>query len=118
MFTYWWTGSGVSHIPRRCTKFVNVPNAYNHIFMKHEKKVWPEYFQQILDGKKTYELRLANWECNEGDILVLQEWDPNTKEFTGRTIEKEVTYVGKTKNMTFWPKEDVEKYGYQIIAFK
>ena len=86
--------------------------------MKHEKKIWPEYFQKIFDGKKTYELRLADWECNEGDILVLQEWDPNTKEFTGRTIEKEVTYVGKTENIKFWPKEDVEKYGYQIIAFK
>ncbi len=86
--------------------------------MKHYKKVWPEYFQKILDGKKTYELRLADWECNEGDILILQEWDPETKEYTGREIEKEVTYVGKTKNMRFWPKEDVEKYGYQIIAFK
>ena len=86
--------------------------------MRHTKKVWPEYFQKILDGKKTYELRLADWECNEGDILVLQEWNPETKEYTGREIEKEVTYVGRTKNTTFWPKEDVEKYGYQIIAFK
>lgn len=86
--------------------------------MRHEKKVWPEYFQKILDGKKTYELRLADWECKEGDILVLEEWDPKTKEFTGRTIEKEVTHVGKTKDIKFWQKEDVEKYGYQIIAFK
>jgi len=86
--------------------------------MRHIKKVWPEYFQKILDGKKTYELRLADWKCNEGDILVLQEWNPETKEYTGREIEKEVTYVGKTKNFTFWSKEDVEKYGYQIIAFK
>jgi len=86
--------------------------------MRHEKKVWPEYFQKVLDGTKTYELRLADWECTEGDVLFLQEWDPQTKEYTGRTIEKEVSYVGKTKDMTFWPKEDVEKYGYQIIAFK
>lgn len=86
--------------------------------MKHEKKVWPEYFQKILEDKKTFELRLADWECNEGDILVLQEWDPVTKEFTGRTIEKEVSYVAKTKNMTFWSNEDVGKYGYQIISFK
>ena len=86
--------------------------------MTHAKKVWPEYFQKILDGKKTYELRLADWECNEGDILVLQEWDPETKKYTGREIKKKVTYVGKTKNMNFWPKEDVERYGYQIIAFK
>lgn len=86
--------------------------------MKHAKKVWPEYYQKILDGKKTYDLRLADWECNEGDTIVLQEWDPETKEYTGREIEKEVTYVGKTKNHTIWSKEEVETYGYQIIAFK
>jgi len=44
--------------------------------MRHTKKVWPEYFQRILGGKKTFELRLADWECAEGDGLVLQEWDP------------------------------------------
>jgi len=86
--------------------------------MKHEKKVWPEYFQKILDGSKHYELRLADWECNVGDVLVLQEWDPKTKKFTGRTLEKEVTYVGKTKNQTFWSKEEVEQHGFQIISFK
>ena len=86
--------------------------------MKHVKKIWPEYFQKILEGKKTYELRLADWKCKEGDILVLQEWDPQTKKYTGREIEKEITYISKTKDMNFWSKEDIEKYGYQIIAFK
>lgn len=86
--------------------------------MKIEKKVWPLYFQKILDGKKTWELRLADWECQEGDLLILKEWDPVKKEYTGRILKKEVTYVGKTKQMNFWPKEDVEKYGYQMIAFK
>ena len=83
-----------------------------------EKKVWPEYFQKILDGKKTYELRLADFECQEGDVLVLREWNSVDKQFTGRVLEKAVTYVGKTKNLTFWTKEEIEKYGYQIITFK
>ncbi|PIN92785.1 hypothetical protein COU54_05530 [Candidatus Pacearchaeota archaeon CG10_big_fil_rev_8_21_14_0_10_31_24] len=86
--------------------------------MRIEKKVWPEYFQKIIDGIKTYELRLADFECNPGDILVLREWNPKAKKYTGRVIEKNVTYVSKTKDQTFWPKEDVEKYGFQIIAFK
>ncbi len=86
--------------------------------MKIEKKVWPEYFQKITDGVKTYELRLADFECKPGDILVLKEWNQKTKQYTGRVLEKKVTYVGKTKGQTFWPKEDVEKYGFQIIAFK
>lgn len=80
--------------------------------MKHEKKVWPEYFEKILIGKKTYELRLADWDCAEGDTLVLKEWDPNTEKLTGRILEKKITYIGKTKDMNFWKKEDVEKYGY------
>ncbi|MBU2592528.1 DUF3850 domain-containing protein [Patescibacteria group bacterium] len=83
-----------------------------------EKKVWPEYFQAILDGKKTFELHLADFECKPGDVLVLKEWNPGSKEYTGRQIEKEVTYAIKTKDCHFWPKEEVEKYGYQVISFK
>lgn len=84
--------------------------------MKILKKVWPEYFQKILDGVKNYELRLDDFECNPGDILDLREWNPNNNEYTGRVLEKEVTYVGKTKKFLFWSKKDIEKYGYQILA--
>jgi hypothetical protein len=86
--------------------------------MKHFKKTWPEYFQKILDGSKTFDLRLADWNCQEGDILVLQEWDPDTKEYTGRELEKEITFVGRTKEFTFFKPEDIDKYGYQVISFK
>lgn len=86
--------------------------------MKIEKKIWPEYFDKIASGEKTFELRLADWKCNPGDILVLREWDPKTKEYTGRQIEKEATYVLKTKDIDLWPKEEIEKYGFQIIALK
>jgi len=85
---------------------------------KIEKKVWPEYFQEILDGKKTYELRLADFDIKEGDILVLKEWNPETKEYTGRTIEKKAIHIIKTKDLSFWNKEEIDKYGYQIIGFK
>jgi hypothetical protein len=63
-------------------------------------------------------LRLADFKCKEGDILVLEEWDPKTKKYTGRVLEKKVTFVLKTKDIKFWPEKDVEKYGYQIISFK
>jgi len=86
--------------------------------MKIEKKVWPKYFQLILDGVKKYELRLADFECNEGDILILKEWDPEIEEYTGREIEKKVTMVMKTKGLEFWSVEEVEKFGYQVISFE
>ena len=85
--------------------------------MKIEKKVWPEYFNRILDGKKTFDFRLADFECKEGDILVLKEWDPKTSNYTGRTIEKKVTYVAKTKDTKFYKQEDIDKYGFIMIGF-
>lgn len=86
--------------------------------MRVEKKIWPEYFQKILSGNKTYEARLADWKCKPGDILVLKEWEPKTSKFTGRKIEKKVTHVLKTKDIKFWPQKDMDKYGLQIISFK
>lgn len=86
-----------------------------------EKKVWPEYFQQILDGKKTFELRLHDFEIREGDTLVLREWDPATKDYTGRKLSRTVGYVGawKVDDLTkFWPREDIDKHGIQIISLK
>lgn len=83
-----------------------------------EKKIWPEYFKKIKSGEKTFELRLADWKCKPGDILILKEWDPKTKTLTGNEVKKEVTYVLKTKDIKFWTKEEIEKYGFQIISFK
>jgi ASC-1-like (ASCH) protein len=81
-----------------------------------EKKIWPEYFQNIKDGTKKFELRLADFPIEEGDKLVLKEWNPETKKYTGRELEKTVSYVLKTKDVTFWPKEEIDKYGFQIIS--
>lgn len=83
-----------------------------------KKKVWPEYFEAILRGDKKFELRLADWDCKKGDVLVLDEWDPKTKDYTGRSVEKKVKYVIKTKGADkFWPKKDIDKYGFQVISF-
>jgi len=88
---------------------------------KIEKKILPKYFQAVFDGKKTFELRLNDFDIAEGDVLVLREWDGNKKEYTGRILEKKVGYVGKWKidDLTvFWPKNDIEKNGIQIISLK
>ncbi|MBS3117541.1 DUF3850 domain-containing protein [Candidatus Woesearchaeota archaeon] len=86
--------------------------------MRIEKKIWPESFQKVLSGEKTFEVRLADFKCNPEDILVLKEWNPKTGKYTGRAIEKRVSYVIKTKDIKFWPKEEIEKYGFQVIGLK
>ena len=86
--------------------------------MKIEKKIWTEFFENVKSGKKKFELRLADFKIKPGDTLVLREWDPKKKEYTGRQVKKSVTYVLKTKGLKFWPKKEVEKFGYQIIQIK
>lgn len=86
-----------------------------------EKKAWPEYFEEIKKGNKKFELRLADWKCDVGDIIILKEWNPKTKVYTGRQIKKKITYLIKTKNAHMWgmwKKEQIDKYGFQIIGFK
>lgn len=84
------------------------------------KKIWPEYFQKILDGEKTFELRLNDFEIDQGDILILKEWDPETKEYTGREVAKRVGYVGKWKiqDLKFWDEEEILEKGLQVISLK
>lgn len=84
-----------------------------------KKKVHPQYFKKLLTGEKNFELRLNDFVCKKGDILLLEEWDSKTKKYTSRSISKEVTYVAKFKiDKLFWPKEEIEKKGIQIIALK
>jgi len=85
---------------------------------KIEKKCWPEYFEKILSGDKTFDVRLADWKCESGDTLVLKEYDPHHNRYTGRVIEKKIAYVGKTKDFKFFTKKEIDKYGFQIIGFK
>ena len=86
------------------------------------KKVLPEYFQDIVDGKKKYELRLNDFDINPGDTLVLEEWtsaDPKNRQATGRKLEKKVTYLRKFKFQNLWfSEEEIKEKGMQIISFE
>lgn len=61
------------------------------------KKIDTKWYEMILSGKKKFELRLADFDIQEGDTLRLEEWVDrgNGREFTGRYIEKVATYVHK-----------------------
>ena len=70
-------------------------------------------------GKKNFELRLNDFRVNDGDILLLEEWDPKTEKYTGRSIKRKVTYVYKFKiDKLFWPKKEILEKGIQVISLK
>jgi hypothetical protein len=60
--------------------------------MEHELKTWPEYFQAVIDGTKTFEHRVNDRGFKNGDTLHLREYDPATKTYTGRECKRLVTY--------------------------
>lgn len=82
-----------------------------------KKKIWPKYFKAVKSGEKKFELRLTDFKVRVGDILILEEWNPKKKEYTGRKIEKKVKYVLKFNLNDFGQKKEIEKKGLYVIQF-
>ena len=80
-----------------------------------KKKIWPEFFELVKSGKKNFELRVADFSIKEDDILILEEWDPKTKKYTGRKLEKSAKYFLKFNLDDFGQKEEIEKRGIYVI---
>lgn len=65
----------------------------------HALKTWPEFFDAVCEGRKTFEVRRDDRGFREGDILGLQRWEPErgdyTRDGTGHPIMRavRVTYV-------------------------
>lgn len=59
----------------------------------HELKIWPEFFQPVLDRMKYAELRVNDRNYCVGDILFLQEFIPTDGKFSGRQTVVEISHV-------------------------
>jgi ASC-1-like (ASCH) protein len=87
--------------------------------MKIQKKVQQKYFTDVLEGRKSFEVRLADFRCKPGDTLVLLEQKQGTKKLTGRKLNCEVLYKLNTKAITkFYTKKDMDKHGLVILAIR
>jgi len=64
--------------------------------VEHDLKIWPEYFEAVDLGWKSFEIRRNDRGFRVNDILLLREWNPTTKDYTGRTLRRQVTYVLST----------------------
>lgn len=62
--------------------------------MIHALKQETNYFQDVKDGKKLFEVRLNDRDYKTGDILVLNEIDDNGN-YTGRSMLVWVDYILK-----------------------
>lgn len=58
----------------------------------HDLKILPQYFIDVLTGRKRFEVRYNDRNYRLGDWLILHEWTPSLG-YTGRLTRVLVTYV-------------------------
>ncbi|TDE03437.1 DUF3850 domain-containing protein [Jiangella asiatica] len=71
--------------------------------MIHELKTVPPWFERIVEGEKTVEVRKDDRDFQTGDTLRLREWDPERNpvyrtgdgyhRYTGREVDVAVTHA-------------------------
>ena len=59
----------------------------------HELKVWPACFAAVEDGRKAFDVRLNDRNYQLGDALLLREYEPESEQYSGRTVERWVSYL-------------------------
>lgn len=75
---------------------------------EHELKILPEYFEAVVSGCKTFEVRKDDRGFQAGDYLLLREYEGG--DYTGRGIRVLVTYVLRSSEYC--------KEGYCIMGVK
>jgi len=60
---------------------------------EHDLKCWPDYFEDVQAGRKTFELRKDDRTYAVGDVLLLREWSPDNGKYTGRSCRRVVTHL-------------------------
>ena len=63
----------------------------------HKLKILPEYFTDVINKKKTFEVRFNDRDFKVGDIVKLCEYIPD-KGYTGRSVFVKITYILDDKN--------------------
>ena len=61
--------------------------------MEHELKIHPNHYKDVLLGLKKIEIRLNDRNYQERDLLILNEWDPTSKKYTGNQVIRKVNYI-------------------------
>lgn len=76
--------------------------------VEHVLRSWPVYFDRVVSGEKTFEIRWDDRGFQAGDTVVLREWDPHAMcgcrdtatqhttfcpKYTGREVRARIGFV-------------------------
>lgn len=79
--------------------------------MQHELKVWIDYYEDIENGKRKFDVRYNDRDFKVGDILHLREYNNIENYYTGREVSKIVDYI--STDTTFGLKDN-----WIVMGFK
>ena len=69
----------------------------------HVRNCHPAPLKDILAGRKRHEIRFEDRPdeppFENGDRLILKEWEPETKDYTGLEVGLDITYVSRDGEM-------------------
>jgi hypothetical protein len=82
--------------------------------MIHELKTLPEYFEDVISGKKQFEVRKFDRPFHVGDLLALNEFDIKTKTYTGRSC---LVYIDYMLSDSEYVKKDYVILGIKLCRF-
>lgn len=71
-------------------------------------KLNAKYYDDVLTGKKPFEIRYDDRQYNVGDYLVMREWNNDKEEYTGRIMILRITYISTYK----------QQPGYVVLGIK
>ncbi len=63
---------------------------------EHELKCWHGFYDEIVRGRKSFEIRKDDRGFNEGDILKLREWHPIGQVYSGQEAKARIDYIVKS----------------------
>lgn len=80
----------------------------------HELKIWPQWYEEVASGKKTYEIRKDDRGYKVGDVLVLQEFRHGVGEYTGRQVVRGIVHISRGDDAESFGLKD----GYCVLGLK
>lgn len=89
--------------------------------MEIRKKTWKNLFEEVLNGKKKFDLRLDDEDfqnVKEGDVLILEEWNEIKKKYTGRKLRKKIGYFLRTKDLNFFSQKEINEKGFIVMSLE
>ena len=59
----------------------------------HELKIWPDWYEAVQSGLKSFELRKNDRKFSVGDTITFREWIPQTGTYTDKEFNKVIVYM-------------------------